>query len=251
LANGYHPFSWRGYWDFGTGALGDMACHSVNMSFMALNLRDPVAVQAETSGHNKDSYPKWSIIHFDFPALGNRPAVKLFWYDGGKKPGEELLGEQKKLFKAEVKKDGPNFLSSGCIVVGEKATLYSPGDYSEKEQKLSGNQPLPKVQFTQSPGHFEEWIRAIRGGEPAVSNFENYAGRLTETMLLGNLAVWVAASGKGEKVLWDAENMKCTNIAGLEPIIKPTYRAGYTLDLPSGASCVPAKHRRWFPRHGR
>ena len=69
-ANGYHPFTWRGWWDFGTGALGDMACHTVNMPYMALNLRDPIAVQAESSGHNKDSYPKWSIINFEFPRLG-------------------------------------------------------------------------------------------------------------------------------------------------------------------------------------
>jgi len=74
--NGYHPFSWRGWWDFGCGALGDMACHTFNMPFAALNLRDPVSVQAETSGHNKDSYPKWSVIAFDFPATDKRAAVK-------------------------------------------------------------------------------------------------------------------------------------------------------------------------------
>ena len=82
----YHPFAWRGWWDFGTGALGDMACHTLNMPFMALDLRDPISVQAETSGHNKDSYPKWSIITFEFPATDKRPAVKVFWYDGGKRP---------------------------------------------------------------------------------------------------------------------------------------------------------------------
>ncbi len=233
-ANGYHPFAWRGWWDFGTGALGDMACHTVNMPYMALNLRDPAAVQAETSGHNKDSYPKWSIITFDFPALGDRPALKLFWYDGGKIPGNELLAEMKELYKQEITEahqQDQNFLCSGCVVVGEKGTLYAPSDYAEKSQKLSGNKPLPEVQYPQSPGHFEEWIRAIKGGEPAMSNFPDYAGGLTETILLGNLAVWVAASGKGEKVEWDAKNLKSTNIAGLEPIVKPTYRAGYTLDV--------------------
>lgn len=233
-ADGYHPFAWRGWWDFGTGALGDMACHTVNMPYMALNLHDPVSVQAETSGHNKDSYPKWSVITFDFPALGDRPAVKLVWYDGGKIPGSELLGEMKDLYRAEIqearKKKG-NYFGSGCIVVGEKATLYSPGDYADRVQRLSGDKPLPEVQYTQSPGHFEEWVRAIKGGEPAVSNFANYAGGLTETILLGNLAVWVAASGKGEKVEWDAKNLKSPNVAGLEPIIKPTYRPGYTLDV--------------------
>ena len=84
--NAYHTFKWRGWWDFGCGALGDMACHTFNMPFAALNLRDPVSVQAETSGHNGDSYPKWSVITFEFPATDKRPAVKAFWYDGGKRP---------------------------------------------------------------------------------------------------------------------------------------------------------------------
>jgi len=96
---------------------------------------------------------------------------------------------------------------------------------------LLGGPAVPEVKWTESPGHFAEWVRAIKGGEPAMSNFQNYAGGLTETILLGNLAVWVAASGKGEKVAWDAKNMKSTNVAGLETIIKPNYRPGYTLDV--------------------
>jgi predicted dehydrogenase len=233
-ANGYHPFAWRGWWDFGTGALGDMACHTVNMPYMALHLYDPTSVQAECSGHNRDSYPKWSKIVFDFPALGKRPAVKLYWYDGGQIPGGDVLKGMKAVYKKEIKdarERGQNFLGSGCIVIGDKSTLFVPGDYAERGQKLSDDQPLPEVTYTESPGHFEEWIRAIRGGEPAMSNFQNYAGGLTETILLGNLAVWVADKGKGEKVEWDAKNMKSTNISDLEKIIKPTYRPGYTLDV--------------------
>jgi len=87
-----------------------------------------------------------------------------------------------------------------------------------------------EVEYPQSPGHFQEWVDAIRGGKPAMSNFPDYASGLTETVLLGNLAVWVADQGEGEKVLWDAKNMKCTNIKGLEPLVKPTYRKGYILD---------------------
>ena len=84
----------------------------------------------------------------------------------------------------------------------------------------------------ESPGHFDEWVRAIQGGEPAMSNFPDYAGPLTETVLVGNLAVWVADQpGLGQKVEWDAKNMKVKNIDGLEPAIKPTYRKGYTLDV--------------------
>ena len=214
----YHQAAWRGWWDFGTGALGDMACHTVNMSYMALNLRDPVAVQAECSGHNGDSYPKWSIITFDFPATGDRPAVKLFWYDGGKKPSEKLI-------------DGKKMSATGSIVVGQKGKLYAPGDYAEKDLILLGGPSMPEVKWVESPGHFQEWIRAVKGGEPAMSNFQNYSGGLTETILLGNLAVWVAATGKGQKVEWDAKNLRSPNIAGLETIIKPIYRPGYTLDV--------------------
>ncbi len=217
-ADGYHPTDWRGWWDFGTGALGDMACHTVNMPYMALNLRDPTAVQAECSGHNRDSYPKWSIITFDFPALGNRPAVKMVWYDGGKKPDEKLI-------------KGKPMSDSGSLVIGQKGKLYAPGDYAENELHLLGGVSMPDVKWVESPGHFEEWIRAIKGGEPAMSNFPNYSGGLTETILLGNLAVWVAASGKGEKVEWDAQYMRSPNVAGLETIVKPIYRPGYTLDV--------------------
>jgi hypothetical protein len=194
-----------------------MACHTVNMPYMALNLRNPTSMQAECSGHNKESYPKWSIITFEYPALDGRPPVKLLWYDGGKRPDQSMIGDKK-------------MVASGCLVVGEKGKLYAPGDYCEQEISLLGGPTMPEVKFEESLGHFEEWVEAIKGGKPAMSNFADYSGGLTETILLGNLAVWVAASGKGEKVQWDAENLKSSNISGLEPIIKPTYRAGYTLD---------------------
>ena len=210
-AEGYHPFKWRGWWDFGTGALGDMGCHNINMAFMGLDLRDPAWVQAETSGHNKDSFPSWSIVTYHFAATDARPEVKMVWYDGGKTPPEEICGG---------KKPG----ASGSLVIGEKGLLWGGGDL------LGGAKPKD-VTFPKSPGHFQEWVRAIRGGEPAMSNFPDYAGPLAETVLLGNLAVWAAASGKGDKVEWDAANLKCPNVAGLEPLIKPAYRPGYTLDV--------------------
>lgn len=217
-ADGYHTFAWRGWWDYGTGALGDMACHTVNMPYMALNLRDPIAVQAECAGHNGDSYPKWSTIAFDFPALGDRGPVKLFWYDGGKRPDEKLL-------------EGRKMDPTGSLIIGDKGKLYVAGDYAETELVLLGGPQVPEVKWVESPGHFEEWVRAIKGGEPAMSNFPSYAGGLAETILLGNLAVWVAATGKGDRVDWDAKNLRSTNIAGLETIIKPIYRPGYTLDV--------------------
>ena len=221
-APGYHPFAWRGWWDFGTGALGDMACHTLNMPYAALDLRDPISVQAETSGHNRDSYPKWSVITYEFPANDWRPALKMKWYDGGKRPDKEL-------FAAFNDPDAPS--GSGALLIGEKATMYSPGDYCDRYTILPEVE-IPEVEYRRSPGHFREWVDAIKGGEAAMSNFPGYASPLTEVVLLGNLAVWVANEpGVGPKVEWDAKNLKSTNVSGLELIVKPNYREGYVLDV--------------------
>jgi predicted dehydrogenase len=209
----YHPFAWRGFWDFGTGALGDMACHTLNMPYMALQLADPVSVSAETSGHNKETYPGWSVINFDFPATSDRGPVKLTWYDGGKLPDSSLFaGEQPAI--------------SGALIVGDQGKLYAPGDYAENGFRLFGGIEEPKVEWEKSPGHFEEWVNAIKGGKPATSNFAEYAGRLTETILLGNLAVWV---GEGKTVEWDAQNLKSPNMPEVASVVKREYRDGYTL----------------------
>jgi hypothetical protein len=215
-APGYHPFSWRGWWDFGTGALGDMACHTFNMPFMALGLRDPISVEAETDGHNKDSYPKWSVITFQFPANDKRGPVKVMWYDGGKRPATELF-------------DGKGVSETGALIIGDKGKLHSIGDYAG-EYKMIGVE-APKVDFVRSPGHFTEWAEAIKGGPEPVSNFPDYAGPLTETILLGNLAVYAAADGKPQKVEWDAKNMKITNNDSMElaNIVHREYREGWTL----------------------
>jgi predicted dehydrogenase len=206
----YHPFKWRGWWDFGTGALGDMACHTVNMPFMGLNLRDPVSVEAETSGHNNETYPAWCVINFEFPKIGDRSALKMVWYDGGKRPDVSLLeGEEPK--------------ASGALVVGDKGKLYSWGDYGENWKVIGVDEPTD-IEYPKSPGHFDEWVRAIEGGDPAMSNFPNYAGPLTETILLGNLAVW-----SGKKVEWDAKNLKATNSPELDSFVKTEYRDGYSL----------------------
>jgi predicted dehydrogenase len=210
-ADGYHTFKWRGWWDFGTGALGDMACHTVNMAYMALDLRNPTSVVAETSGTNHDSYPKWSIIHFEFPATDKRPALTMTWYDGGKLPPADLM-------------EGKEPSDSGSLIVGEKGKLYSPSDYGS-DRVLMGGAMETDVTYPESPGHFEEWVRAIKGGEPAMSNFPDYSGPLTETILLGNLAVWA----DGKKIEWDAKELKAKNAPEVRHIIRPEMHNGYSL----------------------
>ncbi len=229
----YHPFKWRGFWDFGTGALGDMACHTMNMPFAACELINPVAVQAKTSGHNGETYPGWSVIEFDFAATSNRPACKVFWYDGGKKPNEALLngewqnGTDKKSFK-EIK-------NSGSLIVGEKGKIFSPDDYGAEYYWQTDSSPK-EVEFERSPGHFREWVNAIKGGKPAWSNFQDYAGKLTEVILLGNLAVWAAGKSKedgspveSKKLEWDQENLKVKGAPEYDSMIKPEYRSGYSV----------------------
>jgi hypothetical protein len=180
------------------------------MPYMALDLRDPVSVEAQSSGHNQETYPGWSVIKYEFPARGDRGPVTMTWYDGGKLPERGLL-------------EGEDPSDSGALVVGEHGKLYSFGDYGER-WKLLGDVEEPEVEFKQSPGHFVEWVRAIQGEEPAMSNFPNYSGGLTETVLLGNLAVW-----SGKKVEWDAKNLKATNAPELDSIVRSEYRDGFSL----------------------
>jgi predicted dehydrogenase len=208
--SGYHPFAWRGWWAFGTGALGDMACHTMNLPFRALDLRDPIAVEAQSSGHNKESYPTWSIIRYWFPDRGQRPALTMTWYDGGKRPPDALLDDQQ-----------PD--KSGSLMIGDKGKLYAPGDNGGGYRFL-GAGAEPTVSFATSPGHFAEFVRAIKGGELPLSNFADYACPLTETVLLGNLAVWA-----GKKVEWDANSLKATNAPEVEALVKMPYRSGYSL----------------------
>lgn len=226
-----HPFKWRGFWEFGTGALGDMACHTLNMSFMALDLFNPTSVVAETSRHDNTMYPKSSKITFEFPEYEGRPALKMVWYDGGELPDEDLLSGCPMNVTNEGKKVP---FDSGALIVGDKGKFFSPGDYGGDGratglvvgdeftvQRRIENKP----EYVRSPGHFVEFANAIRGEGETVSNFPDYAGPLTETILLGNLAVW-----SGEKIDWDAEAMEAVDATeDVKKIIRHEYHNGYSI----------------------
>lgn len=235
----YHPYNWRGWWDFGTGSLGDMACHTMNMPFMALDLRDPISVQAESSGHDRDFYPSRSKVTYEFAANDRHPALTLHWYDAKQKPPRELFagrkGEQAEgdaESEGKAKKGGAGAIyQSGALLIGEKGKLYAPGDYAERPYEFIGVEAPSDVQFVKSPGHFAEFARAVRGGETAMSNFPDYAVPLTETVLLGNLAIWMATEPDtpSKKIQWDARNLSSPNAPEVAQLVKYNYRPGYSL----------------------
>jgi predicted dehydrogenase len=225
-ASGYHPFAWRGFWDFGTGALGDMACHTANMAFRALQLSYPSSIVAENGEINPETYPGWATITFQFPERGNLPPVKFVWYEGHR-DGQKNL-PPKALFR------GLNPPGSGSLLVGKKATLYSPDDYGAKyflmpNQDFEEGFPKPEKRLPRNgrgdDGMKAEWVRAIMENKPeiAYSNFD-FAGLLTETILLGNVAMRA-----GKKLEWDGENLKFTNAPEANKLLHFEYRKGWTL----------------------
>lgn len=213
----YHPFAWRGWIDFGTGALGDMACHTMNMAVTALKLYDPISVEATpdpewTGEAQKETFPKFSQIVYHFGPRGDMPPCTLTWYDGGKRPDPEL--------HAPIKQG-----ASGSLVIGEKGKMFSDNDYHGTYTLLpeEAYKEHKKPEYVQSPGHFTEFANAIKEGKPelAMSNFGN-AGRLTETVLLGNIAMRA-----GQKIEWDAVNMKVTNLPSANQFVSREYRKGW------------------------
>lgn len=211
------PEKWRAFWDFGGGALGDLGCHNMDLAFMALDLRDPSAVEAQSSGTSAEIAPHWSIVTYEFPRTDRRPAVKLTWYDGGKKPPAALARQ-------------PHLSEDGCILVGTKDTLYVPyywgaGSFvsgAKIDDFASVPQTLPRVAGEEDDEgmlHHLEWTAACKGEGTTLSGFD-YAGPMTESVLLGNVALRT-----GKRIEWDAENLRVTNAPEAAQFIRRDYRA--------------------------
>jgi len=211
----YHPFAWRGWWDFGTGALGDIACHAFDGVFWALKIGQAKSFEVEAvhSGHNGETYPKWSIITYRIPARADMPELKLVWYDGGK------TAERPKELEPE-RKLGDN----GQLLIGDKATMLDGRIIPEARMKEM--QPaLPPKTLPRSPGIYEEYKRAIRGGEPCGANFPDFAGPLAELVLSGNVAIRFPQT----KLAWDWRRLRCTNVPEANRHVHREYRKGWTL----------------------
>jgi predicted dehydrogenase len=243
----YQPFRWRGWQDFGTGALGDMACHTANMPFRALKLGYPTEVEAECSGINKESYPLKSKIRFEFPARDGQPPVTFWWYDGGNPRKDnpfEHDGHNKPPEEATVaiKEARDQVPGSGCLLIGDKGQLFSPDDYGaqffvklndEKELVDGKNHEAVKaipqiIPRNEHPGGTDErqhleWIAACKGGKPGYSDFD-IAAYLTEIILLGCVALRV-----GKKLEWDGPNMRATNAPEADHFIRRTPRKGWAI----------------------
>jgi len=204
----YCPWTWRNWWDFGTGLLGDLGCHKLSTVFKALKLEHPASVEASSTKLNPETYPLGVIARFEFPARGDLPPVTLTWYDGGLKP-------------ARPKDLEPGRGMDDVIYFGEKGTLMGHRLIPESRMKAYGRPPrtLPR-----SPGHYKEWIDACRGGPPAGSDFVDHAGLLSEVCLLGNVAVRTQ-----RKLTWDGPNMKVVNDAEANRYLHRQYREGWSL----------------------
>ena len=242
----YHPFAWRGWYDFGTGALGDMACHTVNMPFRALKLGYPTAIELEVASRvYPETFPLTSRIRFDFPEREGLPPCKFWWYDGNPNSKHEMfkagnyvspLRPGADLVKEIVLQRG-ELPASGCLVIGDKGKLFAGDDYGarfqvilndEKEYVAGDKHEACKAvpeSIPRSPGHDQEWFAAMKGGPAAYSNFD-IAAYLTEIILLGCVAL---RSGVGHKLEWDGPNMRATNAPEAAQFVKRQNRKGWEI----------------------
>ncbi|MBL7219169.1 MAG: Gfo/Idh/MocA family oxidoreductase [Phycisphaerae bacterium] len=216
----YLPFTWRGWWDFGSCALGDMGCHVINTPFSVLELGNPVSVEAYSTKVNDETGPLASTIYYEFGARGKKPPVRVTWFDGGIMPpwpvGLEI-----------TRRRGDN---EGVVFIGETGkiicTCYGGGPRIFPESKMLAYKRPPKT-IPRSIGHYREWIAACKGGKPAGANFE-HSGPLTELVQLGNVAIRAGRrfnnNGLYARIEWDAKNLKIPNAPKVEKYLHKTYR---------------------------
>jgi predicted dehydrogenase len=233
----YLPFKWRGWWDFGTGALGDIGCHAMDPVFRALKLGAPLNVQACSTRVNAETFPLGSFVTYQFPArpaevqainchprgLSGKaagavemPALKLVWYDGGLRPP-----------RPEGLPNGQVMGDNGRLLIGEKGFILGNKVYPEACAREAANveKTIPR-----SKGHYREWIEACKGGNPAGANFD-WAGPLAESVLLGNVALRVQLREDLTlcKLEWDPVNLKVSNLDEANQYIRRDYRKGWSL----------------------
>jgi predicted dehydrogenase len=229
----YAPFKWRGWWDFGAGALGDMACHTMDSLFMSLDPGYPTAVEClSIQGAKPETFPEGSTLKWTFGAKGDRPGFDVFWYDGKNRPE-----------RPEGLEDGREIPASGNLYVGTKATLLVTGDYGDSSRIIpeaahkemaeqfvkDTGKPRPPQILERSPGHHDEWRMACAGLKPhdfPGSNF-SYAGPFTETILLGN----VCLKFPSQRLEWDGPNLRFTNNNEANDLVSKTYRDGWDFKL--------------------
>lgn len=235
----YNPFNWRGWVDFGTGALGDMACHTTNLSVMALNLWDPIAVTAVKNPGivSGETYPGSSMLKFEFPERDGLVPCTFYWYDGGNLPNDEVLaklpaGFQKRL---DAQREG-KLKTSGAFLIGSKGCLFSPDDYGAQYELIGDfkdfkkpEQTLPRIPYKKGGDERHKWefVSTVKGEyEPGTMSNFGYAGRLTETILVGNLAL---RAGEGQRIEWDAKTLTSKNVPDVNKYVHREYRDGWSL----------------------
>lgn len=212
-----HPANWRRFWDFGTGTLGDMGCHAIDLAQWALKLRYPTEVWAEGPPVHEVGTPSQMASHLKYPARDGMPPVTLHWYDGGMHA--DIIKQTKDDKGVPLSKRG-----LGLLFIGSKGMLFA--DYGSRilmPQEEFRDYQAPEPTIPASIGHHREWLQACKTGSPTLCNFD-YAGALTETVLLGTVAYRT-----GERLLWDAENLKATNCPSADNFIRKEYRKGFEI----------------------
>lgn len=221
----YVPANWRGWMDFGTGALGDMGCHIIDHPVWALQLGAPETVEARCTldglylggeQRNEETFPIASVVTYTFAARGKLPPVTMTWHEGGLMPPTP----------AEMSA-GKKLPDNGVLYVGSRGKMFHSSHGGMPEllpAALHDEAALVSKTMPRSPGHYEEWLAACKGGERPVSNFE-YAGPLTETVLLGVLAL----RAPGTRIEWDSAKLQCKNAPELNAFVHTEYRPGWKL----------------------